>query len=51
MKKTKVTKVKPVRPRLREDLKDPAFRAQYMEKQRMNKLAVRLATERVIKKV
>lgn len=51
MKKTKVTKVKPVRPRLREDLKDPTFRAQYMEKQRMNKLAVKLATEREIKKV
>ena len=36
MKKAKVkAKVKPVRTRLREDLKDPTFRAQYEEKQRI----------------
>ena len=45
------TKVKPVRSRLREDVKDPEFRAQYMEKQRMLKLAVKIATQRVTKKV
>ena len=46
MKKAKV-KAKPIRTRLREDLKDPAFRAQYEEKQRMEKLALKLATQRV----
>ena len=49
MKKPKVKKVntvKPVRSRLREDLKNPAFRAQYEEKQRTLKLAVKLATQR-----
>ena len=47
----KKTKVKAVRSRLREDVKDPEFRANYMEKQRMLKLAIKLATQREIKKV
>jgi hypothetical protein len=42
----KKPKVKPVRTRLREDLKNPAFRAQYEEKQRIEKLAIKLATQR-----
>ena len=51
MKKKKKTKVKAVPGKLRENLKDPEFRADYMEKQRMLKLAVKIATQRVIKKV
>ena len=46
----KKPKVKPTRTRLREDIKNPAFRAQYEEKQRMEKLAIKLATQRVTKK-
>jgi hypothetical protein len=46
----KKPKVKPVRTRLREDLKNPAFRAQYEEKQRTEKLALKLATQRETKK-
>ncbi len=42
----KKAKVKPVRTRLREDLKDPKFRAQYEEKQRMLKLAIKISTQR-----
>jgi len=49
--KKKKPKVKVVQGKLRENLKDPAFRADYMEKQRMLKLAIKIATERVIKKV
>ncbi len=50
MKKAKVkTRTKAVRTRLREDLKDPAFRARYEEKQRALKQAMKLATERVTK--
>ncbi len=50
MKKAKVkVKTKPVRTRLREDFKNPAFRAQYEEKQQTLKQAMKLATERVTK--
>ena len=42
----KKPKVKPIRTRLREDLKDPKFRAQYEEKQKILKLATKLATQR-----
>jgi len=45
----KKPKVKAVQGKLRESLKDPAFRADYMEKQRILKLAVKLATQRVTK--
>ena len=45
----KKPKVKPVRTRLREDLKDPKFRAQYEEKQQTLKQAMKLATQRVTK--
>jgi len=47
----KKIKVKAVRSRLREELKDPKFRAHYMENQRMLKLAEKIATQREIKKV
>lgn len=47
----KKAKVKAVRSKLREDLKDPKFRAQYMEKQRILKLAEKIAMQREIKKV
>jgi len=46
----KKPKVKPTRTRLREDLKNPTFRAQYEEKQRTEKLAIKIATQREIKK-
>ena len=39
----KKTKVKAVRGSLREELKDPKFRAQYMEKQRLQKLAEKIS--------
>jgi hypothetical protein len=42
----KKVKVKPVRTRLREDLKDPKFRAQYEEKQKTLKMAMKIATQR-----
>jgi len=50
MKKAK-TKVKTKAPkrRLREDLKDPAFRARYEEELRTQKLAIKLATEHISK--
>lgn len=41
----KKAKVKPVRTRLREDLKDPKFRAQYEEKQKTLKMAIKIATQ------
>ena len=47
----KKTKVKAIRSKLREDLKDPKFRAQYTEKQRLLKLAEKIAAQREIKKV
>ncbi len=47
MKKAKVKiKTKAIRTRLREDLKDPKFRAQYEEKQKILKLATKIATQR-----
>jgi hypothetical protein len=46
----KKPKVKPVRTRLREDLKNPAFRTQYEEKKRTEKLATKIATQRDVKK-
>ena len=46
----KKPKIKPTRPRLREDLKNPAFRAAYEEKQRIEKLAHKLATQKETKK-
>ena len=45
-KKKKKAKVNAVPGNLRESLKDPEFRAEYMEKQRMLKLAVKIATQR-----
>ena len=50
MNKKKKTNVKVVQGKLRESLKDPAFRADYMEKQRLLKLASKLAAQRVVAK-
>ena len=51
MKKAKTKKVKTKAPkrRLREDLKDPSFRARYEEELRTQKLAIKLATEHISK--
>ena len=50
MKKPKAkVKVKTPRSRLREDLKDPKFRAHYQEEQQTLKQAMKIATERVFK--
>jgi hypothetical protein len=45
-KKKKKAKVNAVPGNLRESLKDPGFRADYMEKQRILKLAAKIAKQR-----
>jgi hypothetical protein len=50
-KKKKKIKTKAVQGKLRENLKDPEFRADYMEKQRLLKLAGKIAAQCVTKKV